>query len=336
MAPASATESLPNPGVSVVIPAYNYAHYLPQAIDSVLKQGYSPCEIIVVDDGSTDNTAVVAAQYGQRIRYIHQTNAGLSAARNTGIRMARYDYVAFLDADDQWLPGRLKCAMQSFAQLSAEFVLVACRACHINAAAEVIHMKRLYLQRDEEVTARDILFRARFCPSAVVTKRAIFDQCGYFDTTLRSSEDRDMWIRMAAHGRIFVRHDRLVLVRRHAHSMSNHTDRMKANTRKVIAKAYHHRLVPRHCLCFWLRVLSFHYFQTAWMYHSEGRHCAAARDLIVSLMHWPWFLRPGEFNEPFFFRIRALLRFLHAREATNTLGAAEGARVAAGPSTTDH
>ena len=315
MAPASATESLPNPGVSVIIPAYNYAHYLPQAIDSALQQDYSPREIIVVDDGSTDNTAAVAARYGQQIRYLHQANAGLPAARNTGIRAARYDYVAFLDADDQWLPGLLKNAIQSFTQLPAEFVLVACRAHHVDAQGEIIQMKRLYSQRDEEVTARDTLLRARFCPSAVVVRRAAFDQCGYFDTTLRSSEDRDMWIRLAAQGRIFVRQDRLVLVRRHAHSMSNHSDRMKANTRKVIAKAYHQRFVPRHCICFWLQVLSFHYFQTAWMYYSEGRPVAAVRDMIASLMHWPWFLRHREFNEPALFRLRALLRFLRALEA---------------------
>ena len=91
--------------VSVVIPAYNYARYLPEAIRSVLAQTHSDLECIVVDDGSTDNTReVVSAIEDPRVRYVHQANAGLSSARNTGIREAEHPFVGFLDADDRWLP----------------------------------------------------------------------------------------------------------------------------------------------------------------------------------------------------------------------------------------
>src|ERR1041385_8897165 len=100
MAMAPASVSSRSSGVSVVIPAYNYARFLPAAIDSALWQEYPASEIIVVDDGSTDNTAEVVKGYGERVRYIHQSNAGLPAARNTGIKAARFDHVAFLDADD--------------------------------------------------------------------------------------------------------------------------------------------------------------------------------------------------------------------------------------------
>lgn len=90
--------------VSVVIPAYNAGEYLGRAIDSVLAQTQPAAEIIVVDDGSADNTADVAQGYGERIRFIQQENAGASVARNTGIEAAASEWIAFLDADDEWLP----------------------------------------------------------------------------------------------------------------------------------------------------------------------------------------------------------------------------------------
>src|SRR2546423_7727277 len=95
---------LMNVTVSVVVPAYNYARYLPQAIDSALGQTHPPLEVIVVDDGSTDDTPRVLDAYGDRIRAVRQANQGAGAARNAGIAVARGEYVAFLDSDDLWRP----------------------------------------------------------------------------------------------------------------------------------------------------------------------------------------------------------------------------------------
>src|SRR5437773_3781756 len=105
---------LMNVTVSVVIPTYNYARYLPEAIDSALAQTHAPLEVIVVDDGSTDDTPRVLAVYGDRIRVIRQANRGPGAARNTGIAAARGEYVGFLDADDVWLPRKLELQMARF------------------------------------------------------------------------------------------------------------------------------------------------------------------------------------------------------------------------------
>jgi len=100
--------------ISVVIPSYNYARFVREAIDSALAQTYPPLEVIVVDDGSTDATPEVLASYGDRIRVIRQRNEGVARARNAGIATARGDYVAFLDADDVWHPRKLELQIARF------------------------------------------------------------------------------------------------------------------------------------------------------------------------------------------------------------------------------
>ncbi len=304
------------PGVSVVIPAYNYANFLGATMDSVLRQEYPQFELIVVDDGSTDDTHEVVEsrrRLDSRVRYVHQTNAGLSAARNTGIRSARHGFVAFLDADDQWLPGFLARTMQTFARLPENFFVVAARNDNMDVKGELIKTKKLAPQEDVEITARDVLFRTRFGSSSVVVKRAAFEQCGYFDTTLRSSEDRHMWLRIAARHRIFLLAERLAVVRRHPTSMSRDADRMKDNMGRVLRYACQNDIVPRREIFFWLRVYSFFYFQTAWMYGDQCRRGKALRDLLFSLLLWPCFFRPGRFNEPPLFRIRSFIWFVRRK-----------------------
>ena len=299
-----------HPGVSVIIPAYNYAHYLPEAMDSVLQQDYPNFELIIVDDGSTDNTPAVVANYGNRARYIHQKNAGLPAARNTGIRHARFDHVMFLDADDRLLPGQLREAMSTLTKLPEAFAIVAFPAQYTDQHGNQLPTKQLAAAPGHEVTGRDILLKTRFGTTGLLARRAVFEECGYFDESLRSSEDRDMWIRIASRRKIFLHGENRVVIRRHAVSMSKNSDRMKTNTHRVISKAWSDRRVPHTDITFWLRVHSFRHFQAAWMYHDEGRPAAALRDLLISLLLWPWFPQPHQLNEPPLFRLRSLLRFL--------------------------
>ena len=96
-----------DPLVSVVIPAYNCERYLAEALESALGQTYGRVEVLVVDDGSTDGTAAVASSFGNRVRYFHQANAGIGAARNRGAELAEGELLAFLDADDRWVVGKL-------------------------------------------------------------------------------------------------------------------------------------------------------------------------------------------------------------------------------------
>ena len=309
MAPGPVSESPARPGVTVVIPAYNYAQFLPQAIDSVLNQDYAPYEIVVVDDGSTDHTAAIVAGYGDRVRYLYQTNSGLAASRNTGVRAAHYDYVAFLDADDECLPAFLRRNMETYAQLPDDFAIVACSFNYVDRNGSVLHLKQLGPRQPREILCRDVIFRSHF-PCTVVAKKAALIECGLFDATLPSSEDRDMWLRVAARWRIyFLGGEQLVRIRKHTANMSKQAGRMKATSRRVISKAYRSRLVPRWNVFFWLKVLSFHHFQTAWMYYEEGRRSQCIREILWSLLLWPCFLKPHHLNEPWFFRVRSLLVF---------------------------
>ena len=123
--------------VSVVIPTYNRAHLIGETIESVLAQTYQPVEIIVVDDGSRDNTREVVERYGAAVRYIHQSNAGVSAARNAGFVAARGEFVALLDSDDLWLPWKLE-AQVSVLRRYPEVGMVWTDMTAINYAGEVI------------------------------------------------------------------------------------------------------------------------------------------------------------------------------------------------------
>ncbi len=298
-------------GVSVVIPSFNYAHYLPEALASVLAQTWSGLEAIVVDDGSSDNTGeIVATQTDPRVRYVWQKNAGLSAARNTGIREARFPFIAFLDADDRWNPDLLATVMQRFSDLGSEFALIAAHTARMDANGCLVQHQKSIEESDREMTARDFVMRNRPFSSSIVARREVFATCGGFDTTLRSSEDRDMWIRIAAHRRVWFVGRPLGLIRRHPENMSKNAKRMKQNSRTVLVKAYRERAVPRSDIPFWLRVFSVHYFQIAWTHFDERRLACAFTYMFLSLALWPCFLDVRTIYERPLFRLRSLGYFL--------------------------
>lgn len=299
--------------VSVVIPAYNYARYLGEAIDSVLAQTYREFEIIVVDDGSTDETAEVARGYGERIRYIHQENAGLSAARNTGIRAARYSFVAFLDADDLWKPEFLKSAMNCFAKLPNTFGMVTCCGVRFSDANGDCVSRLSRLPGPREVTVHDLIFRSRFPPTSVVGRREAFETAGMFDTSLTSTEDRDMWMRVAAQWRIFQQDQVLVCIRQHQVQMSRNATRMRRNMLLVLGKARQARMVSPWNFVFWAQVHAFCFYQTAYMFHESQDRLRAIRDGTLSLLLWPLPMNAKALNEPQFFRLRHFGRFLLIR-----------------------
>jgi glycosyltransferase involved in cell wall biosynthesis len=297
----------------VIIPAYNYAQYLDRAVRSALTQRHSPLEVIIVDDGSTDETPALCVRLQAEfphLRCIRQENAGLSAARNTGLRNATHPFVAFLDADDEWLPEFLDTLIAEIPRQPPATPAIACNSFRVDASGAMIGEKNTTPRGDRFFTAADILLKTRFMPSSVVARRSAFDTAGCFDTALRSSEDRDMWIRLAAGAPIRYVDRALVRIRRHGSNMSRNADRMRQAMRHVCEKCYRAGVVPRSRAGFWLRVLAIDHFQGAWMYWDEGRAARALLHSILSLVLWPLPLDHRDLHEPRFFRLRAAARFL--------------------------
>lgn len=196
--------------ISVIIPAWNAATTLDGAVESVLVQklcggigsaagpAASPLEIIIVDDGSTDDTAAVADALSHRrpglIRVVHQRNAGPSAARNAGIAAARGDYIAFLDADDEWLPGKLQAQLRLLEDDP-----------DIDLVSTTKNGKRFsYKPRQFQVIFKSLLIRNPICTSSVIVKKSALVAAGGFNEKRRLSEDFELWLRIAKRGKIFV------------------------------------------------------------------------------------------------------------------------------------
>lgn len=185
----------------MVIPAYNAARYVASAIDSALGQTYPAVEIIVVDDGSKDGMSGILDGYAQagKIIRIRQENKGLAAARNVGIRASCGEYVALLDADDLFLPEKL-ARQAAYLDMHPECGISYCGLWHFDDAApkKLLTLNYAYYSGTDVFPA---LLKKNFVnPLSVVMRRSVFDVAGYFDETLRRSEDWDFWVRAAYAG----------------------------------------------------------------------------------------------------------------------------------------
>ncbi len=184
------------PTVSVITATYNYGRYLGGAIESVLAQTFSDWEMIVVDDGSTDDTSEVIRPYldDSRIQYHHTENCGQPAAENTGIRLSRGHFIAFIDADDLWLPKKLETQLPMFG-IKPEIGVVYTRRLTINPEGTLIPMAKRQLFRGKILKQ---LFRNNFVTfSSSVVRRTVFDDVGLFDEECRHASDYELWLRVA-------------------------------------------------------------------------------------------------------------------------------------------
>lgn len=182
--------------ISVIIPVFNRPDKIRSALNSVLSQSEPPLEIIVVDDGSTDETTDVLNAYVGRLKVIRQENRGVSAARNRGIRAARGDWIAFLDSDDAWLPDKLKMAREFHQQ---------------NPGYQIFQSEEIWIRNGRRVNPRKKhqkhggwIFRQSLplcivSPSAVVIKKDVLAKVGAFDESFPVCEDYDLWLRISRH-----------------------------------------------------------------------------------------------------------------------------------------
>jgi glycosyltransferase involved in cell wall biosynthesis len=295
-----------HPLISVVIPTYNYAHFVTKAVESVLDQTYRHFEIILVDDGSTDDTPERLRPYEDRIRYVYQDNQGLSAARNTGIQTSRGDLVAFLDSDDLWHPRKLEFQVRCLAE-SPRICLVAADVVK-GLQGEWADLESSSLPT-RPVTLREMLIRSRFGPSSVLVRRHCFDIVGLFDTSLRSAEDRDMWIRILSHFPAVKLALPLWWYRQHAGNMSKAASRMEECEMKVLRQALDSIDTVRHDRLLRCKVLGYTSRSAAYRYDMAGMRIRAVHRVLRSLLLWPLPFQPDEAGTRFE-RPKMLLLFL--------------------------
>ncbi|MCK5437636.1 MAG: glycosyltransferase [Desulfobulbaceae bacterium] len=194
---------MPQP-VTVIIPTYNREQFVKKAIDSVLGQTYGNFELIVVDDGSTDNTQEILAGYGEEIVCIRQENRGPAAARNTGIKVACHDLIAFLDSDD-WFDRR-KLEIQTEAMVRAPSFLISHTEEIWYRRGRLLNQKKKHHKSSGYIFARCLELCA-VGMSTVMLRKELFDRIGLFDETLKCCEDYDLWLR-ASIGHNFLLIDR--------------------------------------------------------------------------------------------------------------------------------
>jgi glycosyltransferase involved in cell wall biosynthesis len=210
-----------SPRVSVIITTYNRAAMVMEAVASALAQEMTDSELIVVDDGSTDETEERLSVFGTRLKYYRQENTGVSAARNRGLELSRAPLVAFLDSDDLWLPAKLRL-QHDYMREHPEV--------HICQTEEVWWRdgRQVNPKKHHQKPSGDIFRRSlNLClvsPSAVMIRRKLFEEVGYFDEGLPAAEDYDLWLRVSVDHEVSLLPDPLVIKR------GGHSDQLSARS----------------------------------------------------------------------------------------------------------
>jgi glycosyltransferase involved in cell wall biosynthesis len=190
------------PTVSVIIPVFNGACYLREALDSVFFQTYHDYEIICVDDGSTDGSPAILGEYGERVTIIRQTNAGQGAARNAGARLAVGVYVAFLDQDDRWYPHKLERQVAAM-RANHDAVLVHCNSDRMDEAGNLLQVGATLAEYPKalESPLGRLIGDGLILPSAMLVRRDVLENVGGFDPNLSGFEDFDLSVKLRMKGR---------------------------------------------------------------------------------------------------------------------------------------
>lgn len=227
------------PTVSVIIPTYQLAHLVSQTIESVLAQTYTDYEIIVVNDGSTDNTKEVLATFGDKITVIHQENKGVAAARNVGIMAAQGRYIALLDHDDLWLPNKLEkqvAYLESHRNIG--LVYSDMQSFNEKGVEPYTFAQKVPLHPFENIWTMFVRNPIPTC-SIVVVRRECLDNVGGFDSTMVPCDDYDMWLRIVEKWPVYFLNESLTRYRRSVYQQTSNEERMLVGTMRVKEKAFH-------------------------------------------------------------------------------------------------
>ncbi len=269
--------------VSAIIPTYNYGKYVSEAIDSILEQSYKSIEIIVIDDGSVDNTAEVLKSYSDKIHYFHQENSGLSAARNTGIKLAKGEFIAFLDADDKWKADKIKHQVELAYQTGYPVIL-----CTMNEAD----------QNYNYVNFDNCFFHPSALGSNALIRHDQLLEVGGFDEELKSVEDREMMLRLTRDGsKAGLLHGSYSFIRVHDENMSNHPRGMEDNFKLTLNKVFSwDEMNGKYALK--ARAKSYMWFDSIYNYYVDDQPWMALKRCLQSIIYWPfpvgrYYPRPG-------------------------------------------
>jgi glycosyltransferase involved in cell wall biosynthesis len=200
--------------ISCIVPVFNGERYLREALDSICAQSYRPLEIIVADDGSTDGTAALVAVFGDQVRYLRQSNQGPAAARNLGIRAAKGEFVAFLDADDLWHREKLERQMACFrARAELDYCV---------AHAQNFWIPELSEENDKFRDHRIAKTLPAYVTGSLLARRELFTRIGFFDPSLGHGDSIQWFLRAAEHGAVGEMMPDVFLYRR-----LHHTNRIR-------------------------------------------------------------------------------------------------------------
>lgn len=243
------------PTVSIIIPTYNRGHVLSRAIQSVLNQTYQDFELIIVDDGSTDHTEKLVKSFAsEKIRYIrHAANKGPSAARNTGIRSAKGNYIAFQDSDDEWMPDKLEKQIKAFEKAPPEVAIVY-TGCHIIANNKKQYSPSATITPKDGDLFSSFLKHSFLRQQQTLVKRECFEKAGMFDERFPPAEDRELFLRMSKYYQFKYINEPLVIIYPQPDSLSaNESAWIKAY--KLVLETYFEYIKQDK------RVLAYNYFR---------------------------------------------------------------------------
>lgn len=295
-------------GISIIITAYNYAHFLPMAVDSALAQDHPDVEVVVIDDGSTDDTPAVMARYGDSVRYIRQENKGLPGARNAGLRQASHEWVILLDADDHLARNAASLAWRALQKVEPDVNLLVFDCFFFKQSTDSFPVvDDGFLNRPlQRIALRDVVLRNRFGIFGLARRSALLE-AGGFDAAAGGADDRDMLIKLASRGPVYKLDALLLNYRLHPASMSSNPAKHTRDTATVLARAKQQcgDLLPASD---WRLAEAIYHHQVALNWSAAGDTAAAVKHSLLSMSVVPWILDCASIGLPFLGRFRFLLR----------------------------
>jgi glycosyltransferase involved in cell wall biosynthesis len=274
--------------VSIVVTCYNYGKYISDCLNSILKQKYQNYEVVIIDDGSTDNTEKVVSPYleNQKIKYCKQENMGQAGAKNNGIRNSTGEFIAFLDADDMWADNMLEKEMALFSDKRIGVVYSRVRFINEKNKEVIIKSNNKYLlPRSGNITSY-LLFENIVTFSSSIVRKECLDKCGYFDESFKMGIDWDLWLRISTKYQFSYVNEPLLIYRIHSTQMSkNHEERRKCSD-GIMNKFFQQN--PN--------LISKKTARKSWAYTYNNRgnsyHNSDFRQSVVfhlrSIREWPW------------------------------------------------